>query len=220
MKIIRQQTVKRSLAVSAVLIALMFALSSFYYKSLVFEPAAVWHGANLGARSLFSGDEQARSQPNIDTKLIKRVNESIENGDFDYQTLSLSHFDGISTLETDVQKLIEQNQSRDADLQQNKNRLKQINEQLLNTQSIVDGLDTDFPTLLAYQQAELNLDQVSEQALSTDLDVPSESDAKALLSKSNRSKNNSSSKVPERVLNNVQNTTGISPEEINELMNR
>ena len=84
----------------------------------------------------------------------------------------------------------------------------------------MESLNQDFTSLVAYQQAQLARNSEIQSALESDVEVPSEEDAQELISKGSRSRVKADSGIPESVLTNVQQSTGISPEEINELMNK
>jgi hypothetical protein len=208
-----------ALVVGALYLAL-FTLSSFYYKVPVLHPVGIWHGAQLSVVSLMSDGESSWAELEYDKEEFERITESAETDLSAYKKISLGDLSNSRIMDIEVKNQIAANQARQNQLKRDTDRLKEANEQLLNSKKTLEGLNQDFSTVAAYQQSESTRQQMIQDALSDERDLPSEADAKALLTQSGKSNNRAGTGIPEKVLTNVQQTTGISPEEINELMNQ
>ena len=208
--------IKRLALAIFILILGVFALSTFYYKSLVLEPSAVLRGANMSVRSVFA-KEEGRVLPNLAS--IKQISERIESGDLVQQAGSFEQLSSNVYNEHQLKNQLASNKARQQQLESDLSRLRAVNEQLLNSKATLDALDQDFSNVAVYQQAELARQQALQEALESDAQVPTEAEAAKLLSQRGRSSSKLVAGIPEKVLNNVQQTTGISPEEINEIMN-
>jgi nucleotide-binding universal stress UspA family protein len=89
---------------------------------------------------------------------------------------------------------------------------------LLNSNKVVAAIQQDYSTALAHSKVQQPMRASLEQALTELDDLPNEADAQALLSKRGATKQEHG--IPAQVLDKVQERTGISPQEINQLMNQ
>jgi len=195
----------------------ILGLSTYYYRSFETNPVSLWHGANMGARSLFFDSEQ--SVLPIDSKLMARVSEKLEKGEFTYSISTNSDISQVTKTDFQIKNQIATNQVRDSRLKKDLERLEQVNQQLLNSKSTLDALNQDYSNVEAYKQAEVARRADIQEALDNDIKVPSQEDAQALISNRGQPRQNVRS-IPQTVLDNVEKTTGISSEEIDKLMNQ
>jgi hypothetical protein len=79
-------------------------------------------------------------------------------------------------------------------------------------------MNQEFTGIAIYERAGAARQNEIEAALERDIDVPTEVDIEALISA--RESSQSQAAISPAVLDNIQKTTGISPEEINNLMNQ
>jgi hypothetical protein len=207
----------RGLIIWGVILAAAVLLSSYYYRSFELNPTAVWHGANMGARTLLSN--ASTNERLIDAELISSVSKKLEKNQFDSSLKEPTDTTEISKMDHEIRNQIAANQARDRQLQQDLGRLEQVNQQLLNSKSTLNALNQDYSAIVAHNEIEAARRAEIQAALEDNADVPSEEDAQALISNRGRSAK-ASNPIPQTVLNNVQRTTGISPDEINELMNQ
>jgi archaellum component FlaC len=130
-------------------------------------------------------------------------------------------FDAFLSSKTDFQikNQIAANQARNTQLERDLGRLEQVNQQLLNSKSTLDALNQDYSNVMAYSEAKASHLAQLQAALENDSDLPTEEDAQALISDRGRSRKTVQS-IPQSVLDNVEQSTGISSQEINKLMNQ
>lgn len=214
-KALRKWTAWGVVALGLILCAVV-GLSSFHYKTVVLDPVTVWHGVNLGVRSLLSGQSDATVA--YDKELLDRLSaeNEAEISTIKYQEVATPKL-GMS--HNEVKNLVAENQARNEQLRRDMDRLNKTNEQLLNSKSTLDSLNQDFSNVAAYQQQELARRQAIEEATAQNSETPTEADANALMAE-RKTKAQTVTGIPQKVLTNVQTTTGISPEEINKLMNQ
>ncbi|MEM7360912.1 MAG: hypothetical protein AAF431_17610 [Pseudomonadota bacterium] len=192
-------------------------LSSYYYRSLELNPQAVWHGANMGARSLFS--DTPKSEPPVDVELVSRVGEKLLNDPDSYLQLKPINSARDLNAHLEIKNQIAVNEARERQFNQNLEKLEKARPLVLSTKSTQESLPQDYSAVEAHSAIEAARRADIEAALEMDQDVPTEEDAQALIS--NRSRNTSArNPIPQTVLDNVQRTTGITAEEINELLNK
>ena len=199
----------RGLITAVISIVIVLSISSYHYRSFELNPVAVWHGANMTVRSLLAGSQNS-SMP-VDSALIARVSEQLAKGQLNYAIQA--PLTQITQMDFDIKNQIAANQTRQVELKKKVGRLERTNQQRLNSQSILGGLSQHNSATVAY-----NTEQAARRAV-LGADVPTEEEVQALIA-NQRQSTISGNAIPQRVLNNVQKTTGISPDEIKELMNR
>lgn len=219
-KAITKVNMKRAALVIGVIYLALFGLSSLYYKTSIIDPVAVWHGANLSVLSLTSSDDSKWADLNYDKELLERVNQSTKHDLSGYKLISTDTLMNSRVSDIEIKNQIAANQARQAQLEKDTDRLNKANAQLLNSKKVLDDLNQDFSSTTVYQQSEQARKNAIENALEEGRTLPSKADAKDLMAQSGLSRNRTNSGIPKKVLKNVQQTTGISPEEINELMNQ
>lgn len=209
--------VKRLAAAFAGFVLITFSLSTYYYRSPEINPVSVWHGANMSVRSLFSG--AGESGLPIDSELMARVSDGIDEGRYRYPEPIASNTVVNTITDFELKNQIAANEERNEHLKKHVNRLDEVNQQLLNSKSTLEALNQNYSAVSVYGEAEADRRVKIQAALESELKLASEEDAQALVSAKTRSRQSTQS-IPEAVLNNVQKTTGISADEINELMNQ
>lgn len=195
----------------------ILCLSTLHYRSIVTSPAAIWHGASMGARSLFSGSTDSTQRLNKQT--IAVVNKQIDEGEL--PRVSIVSGNQVQTTEVDAQMQNQRaaNRARETQLKDDKERLEHVKQQVLSSQSALSSLNQNYADLAVYSEMESAHRASIEESIETDSDVPNEESIQELLSSKSR-RITTDSVIPSAVLDNIQKTTGISPEEINELMNK
>jgi hypothetical protein len=211
----------RGLVFAAIAILGMLVLSGYHYRSFETNPLTVWHGANMGVRSLLLTGGKRQSQVQFD---IGHIRERLKQRPLDQLALKPTQHNHIdikdtATKVTDVKNQIASIHSQDRQRQQKVAKLQQAKQQLLNTKLTLDTLNLSG-SVGVYKQVEAARRAHIQAASNTNIEVPSEEDAKTLVLNRGRSSNKLAGTIPQTVLDNIQQTTGISPDEISELMNR
>jgi hypothetical protein len=99
-------------------------------------------------------------------------------------------------------------------------RMNEANKERANSEKILGESNQNYSSTIAYQQAGSARARAIQDALNSDREAPSEKDVSSMVEQRKNSPNIATTGIPTKVLNNVQQSTGISPEEINELMNK
>ena len=205
--------VMRGLIIATISVVIVLLISSYHYRLFELNPVVVWHGVDMEVRSLLADSQ--KNSVSVDSELIARVSEQLAKGQLNYAVQAPSDLSQITQMDFELKNQIAANQTSQAQLKKKIERLERANQQRLNFHSNLGGLSQNNSSIVAYNTEQA----VHRAALVADFDVPTEAQAQALIA--NRRQSNISGKaIPQRVLNNVQKTTGISPNEIKELMNR
>lgn len=191
----------------------MYGISSIRYKQIITSPVVAWHGANLAVRSILIDTTEQESV--YDSDFLENLN----NGDYQ-KKLEKVNTSSTKLSRNEMKNLLAANRMRDERLTKDKSRLEKTNQQLLNSKSTLDSLNQDFSNIEMYKQQELARKEAFEEAASYSSEAPTEADARAVMEQRNVTTNQPVKGIPQKVLSNVQQTTGISPEEINALMNQ
>lgn len=203
----------------------IYALSWQHYKIVPSNPADAWNGANMRIASLtYSGESSAKSAGfkqalALNRELLDRIE---QQADSDSGLISERTMHEAFPI---AEQHAIQNQMAALEIQQERlskdiDNLSDANTQLLEGQAILNNLDNDFAELAAFQQAEQERSDYFESLLQDSEDVPTEEDASALIAQHRGTQPQEVKGIPKKVLNNVQHTTGISPDEINDLLNQ
>ena len=198
----------------------LFALSFFHYKTMFFSPVTVWHGANMSVHSMFSDGDSSGYNIIYNKELAESVAAVVERDADSYKATHLDTSSSTLPSDLDLRNQIATSKVLQGQLASDLGRLEKANKELLNSKSALDGMNQDFSSKAAYQQSALARHDAIENALETDREMPSEAEVNELITQLSKPRSGSNHGIPEKVLNNVQQSTGISPEEINELMNK
>jgi hypothetical protein len=195
----------------------ILALSFYHYRSFEANPLTVWHGANMGARSLLLTGGKRQSQ--VDVGHVLQARERLTQRPLDHLVPKPTQHSHTDTKDTGVKNQIASIQSQELQRQQKVAKLQQVKQQFLNTKLTLATLNRGG-SVGVYKQVEAARRAHIQAASNTNIEVPSEGDAKALVLNRGRTSNKVAGTIPQTVLDNIQQTTGISPDEISELMNR
>ena len=217
--IVKKLSTRILLLIGAVCLCLV-ALSSLYYKSPTFAPSAVWHGANMSVRTALANASNETPRDYSEGS-VKHLKKQIQQGEFEYKAISTPSLSNAGLTDIEIKIQIATHQAQQAQLKQDLGRLKQTNQQLLNSKKVLDGLNQEFSVLAAYQQSQLAQKQAALDAVDTETDAPTPEQVDALMAQqTQRAPSAVANPIPQEVLNNIQQSTGISPDQINELMNK
>jgi len=207
---------KRMAFVLGGLLIAVYALSTMHYKTLVLNPIWAWHGANLSVRTML-GVTNANPDLPFDTNAIKRVSDKIKNGELSYQNIALSN---KVDRNTELEQRVAENQQRLHQLKESKQALQATKNRLQDAKRNADSLNQNLAAVTAHEQDIATQQQAAENAVSQTDKAPTQEQVNALLAKRGQTNQAGRSTVPVVVLENVQKTTGISADEVNELLNR
>jgi len=208
--------IKLTAVLAAVVLVLMYTLSTLHYRTLVLNPVWAWHGANLSVRSILGITNKNDDLP-ANMAAIKRVAEKIKTGELSYQNIST-----VTKQERDseLEERVANNQQRIAQLKADQQALQTTKERLLDAKRNTNSLNQDLISIAAYEQDQRAQQQAADNAIAQTDEPPTQEEVNALLAKRGQTNQTGRSVVPVEVLNNVQRTTGISADEVNELLNR
>ncbi len=202
-----------------VLISVLIFLSAYYHKSFVLDPVKVWRGANLAFHSLTSKSTHGVTTNASGYDAPDYVAGKLKSGSLDYSSVVMHENNSLQ--ESDA---IRNHIAHGDDIQRGLNadlaQLELNREYALaatKTLALSDGnsIGTDAYDALQRQQREV-LDAALDDSVNLeDLAVKEGDVSRRVLSKGRPERT-----ISESVLQNVQSETGISPDEINELLNR
>jgi len=124
----------------------------------------------------------------------------------------------LSVDEGEMKALIAEVETRQLRAQASIDRLEELDVNLLKTQTRLNSLKQDFSVIAANQGQEALALESFNGAAQEGGELPTKEDADALVAQYNRGATQRQTGVPQSVLSNIQNSTGISPEEINQLL--
>lgn len=182
--------IKFSIISFLAIVIAMFGLASAQYKQFVYDPVLVWHGANLKVRSLFAEKNQTSSSFNDLTSLKK------------YQNL-IKNYEQVEKKEFDIESL---------DSDSLNNQLPQSKLSSLQSNSLQQTIAAPDIYNLEKENIRQNVEEdVSEE---NSLQIPQSISEIAVKGA------HQEQAIPQSVLENVQKSTGISPDEVNEILDK
>lgn len=210
----------RSLAVAIFVLgilcfAVMAGLSWSHYKTPIYHPVVMWHGANLKLLTTFS-KEKPKEMTSLTFITPPEQLLAVAPGD----KIDAAIATELTIDSRQMSRLIKGVESRQRKFHADMDKLKQSNNELQNTKLTVSNLKQDFTTQANYQSAQLSRQDSIESLAYNVEDVPTDEQASLLVAERDLTVTQNRQRVPDSVLINVQNTTGISPQEINQLLNQ
>lgn len=204
------------MAVSLFILSLV-SISTYHYKKFETDPVIVWHGANVGARSILGVKSQ--NQYGIDNEALSSFS-SISPKKLNFKEANdLVTLEEYKDIGIDVSELKLEHADRSRWLKQSKSDLDKSNELRLGSSLLRDGLNKNYASLVSNGQMESARRGQLEASMNAMTDQSSvRGDSLDLGKRSGFVARDSS--IPVSVLQNVERTTGIPSHEIEELMNR
>lgn len=187
---------------------------SVYYKSVLIKPGELYQGARVSINSVSSlwGD----NKPRLNTEHLKFVAPTEVEASEDL-VASLEQTDEFSQQLHEIQEQLASLRDTKNQLKESVDQLEQIDQQLNQRELMLNGLNQTYSNVLAHKQVQAM--QREQIAVGEDRDI-GEITLADTATKTQIEQDEYAQKIPQNVLDNIQRTTGVSPEEINELFNR
>jgi len=162
--------IKLTAVLAAVVLVLMYTLSTLHYRTLVLNPVWAWHGANLSVRSILGITNKNDDLP-ANMTAIKRVAEKIKTGELSYQNIST-----VTKQERDseLEERVANNQQRIAQLKADQQALQTTKERLLDAKRNTNSLNQDLISIAAYEQDQRAQQQAADNAIAQTDEPPTQ----------------------------------------------
>lgn len=205
----------------AVIYLALVAILSFYYKSLLVSPTDVWQGARTTVNAIGGSGNSLLIERDFVAESAKYIKDTQLNLSEDMLS-KLEHTDELTFQIMETQAQLATFQERNAEFKESVNQLQQVNQQLGQSELILNSLNQDKTSAATYGQvqavrrAEIQaaLDEVGQaQEGEGQQDIPTFDS----LASSQEKPDQYAQKIPQEVLNNVERTSGITADEINKL---
>lgn len=181
---------KLLLGSTAVIVITMTALASIQYKTFIYDPLLIWHGSNLKLRSMFT--ESANQKSSLGSQINTKTFDSLKE-------IKEHKITDINANILDQETLAKLSQTI------NVSSIESFNAKTINT------FDPNI-----YKIKGDSIKESLEEAISESDDIAlNENQLDPVI-------NNFDNKpaIPQNVLENVEQSTGITPDEVNDLINK
>lgn len=197
--------------------ASIFWLSYSYYNSFKFNPVPLWVGANMQVRSLLYSIQQQPEVPRFE--IVGEITKRIDSGTLSNNKVLEHERENLSVLDSVVLHDNAQMRLLHSHAKQQITKFSELEQQVAPLSMVVDrNLSREYEPDV---QKEVQLTQRSAIAEymehETSEDLKSNNDFDASLSKN---RDATSLSIPQSVLENVHDSTGISTEEIEEIFRK
>ncbi|MFQ3246122.1 MAG: hypothetical protein ACI9SP_002773 [Arenicella sp.] len=220
--IIKNKWIKRGMIACALFCLVLVTVSSLYYKQLVLNPITAWHGFNIAVvssqtPSSVSGDQTNLGLPKDLANILTPTNENLLAS---YERVQIVLPSDIHKQKLELMNSIAASESILSALENDKATLDQINGDIQNSGQILESLNQDFASIAAQHKEQLEHSHSLESEATDPESIPNEEQVRQLLTRRGVQTRSSEQRIPKAVLTNIENTTGISSDEINQLMNQ